>query len=293
MRGFGGATGSKRWNGCWRPSRELARPSKRCPSWITAPGLSATTLTLAAAPDQPPLALLRYTNRQRRAFENLRFVLEEGLAELVAFHFDRAGWAVTRTGDGEEALILAEEIRPDLVLLDWMIEGISGIEVCRRLRRREATANLPIIMLTARGEEEDRIRGLETGADDYMTKPFSPKELLARAGAVLRRVRPAIAAQALSYAGLEMDLAAHRVKRDGSALSVGPTEYRLLRHFLENPSRVFSRQQLLEAVWPHSEEIELRTVDVHVRRLRQALGEPDLVRTVRSAGYALDAEGLA
>ena len=218
---------------------------------------------------------------------------DRALAELVAFHFDRAGYAVTRTGDGEEALILAEEIKPDLVLLDWMIEGISGIEVCRRLRRREATANLPIIMLTARGEEEDRIRGLETGADDYMTKPFSPKELLARAGAVLRRVRPAIAAQALSYAGLEMDLAAHRVKRDGSALSVGPTEYRLLRHFLENPSRVFSRQQLLEAVWPHSEEIELRTVDVHIRRLRMALDEPDIVRTVRSAGYALDAEGVA
>ena len=218
---------------------------------------------------------------------------DRALAELVTFHFDRAGWAVTRTGDGEEALILAEEVRPDLILLDWMIEGVSGIEVCRRLRRREATGNVPIIMLTARGEEEDRIRGLETGADDYMTKPFSPKELLARAGAVLRRVRPAIAAEAVSYAGIEMDLAAHRVRRDGKPLSLGPTEYRLLRHFLEHPGRVFSRQQLLESVWPHSEEIELRTVDVHVRRLRLALGEPDLVRTVRSAGYALDADGVA
>ena len=216
---------------------------------------------------------------------------DRALAELVTFHFDRAGWAVTRTGDGEEALILAEEVRPDLILLDWMIEGVSGIEVCRRLRRREATGNVPIIMLTARGEEEDRIRGLETGADDYMTKPFSPKELLARAGAVLRRVRPAIAAEAVSYAGIEMDLAAHRVRRDGKPLSLGPTEYRLLRHFLEHPGRVFSRQQLLEAVWPHSEEIELRTVDVHVRRLRLALGEPDVIRTVRSAGYALDSEG--
>ena len=218
---------------------------------------------------------------------------DRALADLIGFHFERDGWSVTRTGDGEEALILAEEVSPGLVILDWMIEGISGIEVCRRLRRKPVTARLPIIMLTARGEEADRIRGLETGADDYMTKPFSPKELLARAGAVLRRIRPAIAAEALSYAGLEMDLAAHRVKRDGAPLSVGPTEYRLLRHFLENPSRVFSRQQLLEAVWPHSEEIELRTVDVHVRRLRQALGLPDLVRTVRSAGYALDAEGLA
>ena len=136
---------------------------------------------------------------------------DRALAELVSFHFDRAGYAVTRTGDGEEALILAEEMKPDLVLLDWMIEGISGIEVCRRLRRRQGTANVPIIMLTARGEEDDRIRGLETGADDYMTKPFSPKELVARAGAVLRRVRPALAAEALSYAGLDMDLVAHRV----------------------------------------------------------------------------------
>jgi two-component system phosphate regulon response regulator PhoB len=218
---------------------------------------------------------------------------DRALAELVTFHFDRAGYAVTRTGDGEEALILAEEVRPDLILLDWMIEGISGIEVCRRLRRRTATANVPIIMLTARGEEDDRIRGLDTGADDYLTKPFSPKELVARAAAVLRRVRPALAAETLEYSGLEMDLAAHRVKRDGTSVQLGPTEYRLLRHLLEHPGRVFSRQQLLETVWPHSEDIELRTVDVHIRRLRLALGEPDIVRTVRSAGYALDAEGLA
>ena len=215
------------------------------------------------------------------------------LAELVRFHFDRAGYDVTRTGDGEEALILAEEVRPDLIILDWMIEGISGIEVCRRLRRRQSTANLPIIMLTARGEENDRVRGLETGADDYLTKPFSPKELVARAGAVLRRVRPALAAETLDYGGIEMDLAAHRVRRDGKGIQLGPTEYRLLRHFLENPGRVFSRQQLLETVWPHSEDIELRTVDVHIRRLRLALNEPDIIRTVRSAGYALDAEGVA
>ncbi len=218
---------------------------------------------------------------------------DEALAELVAFHFDRAGYEVTRTGDGEEALILAEEISPDLVLLDWMIEGVSGIEVCRRLRRRDMTANIPIIMLTARGEEEDRIRGLDTGADDYLTKPFSPKELLARASAVLRRSRPALESDSLTYAGIDMDLSAHRVRRDGKSVKLGPTEYRLLRHFLERPGRVLSRQQLLEAVWPHSEEIELRTVDVHIRRLRLALGEPDLFRTVRSAGYSLDAEGIA
>ena len=215
------------------------------------------------------------------------------LADLISFHFERAGYNITRTGDGEEALILADEVKPDLVLLDWMIEGVSGIEVCRRLRRRPATANLPIVMLTARGEEADRIRGLETGADDYVTKPFSPKELVARAGAVLRRVRPALAAETLEYAGLEMDLAGHRVRRSGRPVQLGPTEYRLLRHFLENPGRVFSRQQLLETVWPHSEEIELRTVDVHIRRLRLAIGEPDLIRTVRSAGYALDADDLS
>jgi two-component system phosphate regulon response regulator PhoB len=218
---------------------------------------------------------------------------DRALAELVAFHFEREGFGVTRTGDGEEALILIDEVKPDIVILDWMIEGISGIEVCRRLRRRSSTANVPIVMLTARGEEDDRVRGLQTGADDYVTKPFSPKELVARAGAVLRRVRPALAAETLEYAGVEMDLAAHRVRRDGRAVTLGPTEYRLLRHFLENPGRVFSRQQLLDTVWPHSEDIELRTVDVHVRRLRLGLGDPDIVRTVRSAGYALDSEGVA
>jgi two-component system phosphate regulon response regulator PhoB len=221
---------------------------------------------------------------------------DRAIAELVEFHFARAGYAVTVTPNGEEALILVDEISPDLIILDWMIEGISGIELCRRLRRQPATANLPIIMLTARGEEDDRLRGLETGADDYVTKPFSPKELVVRAAAVLRRVRPALAAETLDYAGLEMDLGAHRVRRDGKALNLGPTEYRLLRHFLEHPGRVFSRQQLLDTVWPHSEEIELRTVDVHIRRLRMALGRDggaDLVRTVRSAGYALDAEGIA
>ncbi len=220
---------------------------------------------------------------------------DRAIADLVKFHFTRAGYTVTSTPSGEEALILVDEIRPDLMVLDWMIEGISGIELCRRLRRKPATANLPIIMLTARGEEDDRLRGLETGADDYVTKPFSPKELVVRAGAVLRRVRPALAAEMLDYAGLEMDLAAHRVRRDGQSISLGPTEYRLLRHFLENPGRVFSRQQLLETVWPHSEDIELRTVDVHIRRLRMALGEhggADLVRTVRSAGYSLDSEAV-
>jgi two-component system phosphate regulon response regulator PhoB len=211
----------------------------------------------------------------------------------VTFHFERAGYGVTRTGDGEEALILVDEIKPDIILLDWMIEGISGIEVCRRLRRRSNSANTPIIILTARGEESDRIRGFETGADDYVTKPFSPRELVARVGAVLRRVRPALAGEQLAYADLEMDVAAHRVRRNGEQVALGPTEFRLLRHFLEHPGRVFSRERLLDAVWSHDPDIDTRTVDVHVRRLRQALNGPDrqdLIRTVRSAGYSLDAE---
>jgi len=218
------------------------------------------------------------------------------IAELVKFHFDREGFTVIRTASGDEALILVDEVKPDLVILDWMIEGISGIEVCRRLRRNPATQNLPILMLTARGEEDDRVRGLQTGADDFVTKPFSPKELIARANALLRRARPTLVADKLSYQGIEMDLVAHRVRRNGRSLALGPTEYRLLRHFLENPQRVFSRQQLLEAVWPHSEEIELRTVDVHVRRLRIALEEGEcsgLIRTVRSEGYSLDADAAA
>jgi len=227
---------------------------------------------------------------------NTRLLLVEddrALADLVTFHFERSGYEVSRTGDGEEALILADEYRPDIILLDWMIEGISGIEVCRRLRRRATSANTPIIMLTARGEESDRIRGFDTGADDYVTKPFSPRELVARVGAVLRRVRPALAGEQLAYADLEMDVAAHRVRRNGEQVTLGPTEFRLLKHFLEHPGRVFSRERLLDAVWSHDPDIDTRTVDVHVRRLRQALNfndHPDLIRTVRSAGYSLDAE---
>jgi two-component system phosphate regulon response regulator PhoB len=216
---------------------------------------------------------------------------DRAIADLLVWHFEKDGFVVTRTGDGDEALILAREAPPDVVILDWMIEGVSGIEVCRRLRRRAETANVPIIMLTARGEEGDRIRGLETGADDYVTKPFSPRELVARVGAVLRRVRPALAGEQLSYADVEMDVASHKVLRAGKAVQLGPTEFRLLRHLLEHPGHVFSRERLLDAVWSHDRDIDLRTVDVHVRRLRKALNQgegTDLIRTVRSAGYALD-----
>jgi len=219
---------------------------------------------------------------------------DRALADLLMWHFDREGYDIVRTADGDEALILAEERTPDLVILDWMIEGVSGIEVCRRLRRRASTAHVPIIMLTARGEESDRIRGLETGADDYVTKPFSPRELIARVGAVLRRMRPALAGEQLSYSDIEMDVQAHRVRRSGKPVQLGPTEFRLLRHFMEHPGRVFSRERLLDAVWPHDPDIDARTVDVHIRRLRKAInegGHSDLIRTVRSAGYSLDSEG--
>jgi two-component system phosphate regulon response regulator PhoB len=218
---------------------------------------------------------------------------DKALADLLVWHFSRENFTVQCTPDGDEALLLARETVPDVVILDWMIEGPSGIEVCRRLRRNSETANVPIIMLTARGEESDRVRGLEIGADDYLTKPFSPRELIARVNAVLRRVRPALAGESLNYADLEMDVAAHKVRRSGKSVPLGPTEFRLLRHFLEHPGRVFSREQLLDNVWAHDTDIELRTVDVHVRRLRKAINEgglPDLVRTVRSAGYALDSD---
>jgi len=218
---------------------------------------------------------------------------DASLVELIRYNLDAAGFDVVQTEDGEEALTLAEEERPDLVLLDWMIANLSGIEVCRRLRRKPATANVPILMLTARADEADRIRGLETGADDYITKPFSPRELIARINAVLRRLRPALAGGSLDYAGISMDLAQMKVSRDGQPIPLGPTEFRLLRHFLEHPARVFSREQLLDSVWGRDVYVEIRTVDVHIRRLRKAINVddtlPDVIRTVRSAGYALDA----
>jgi two-component system phosphate regulon response regulator PhoB len=224
---------------------------------------------------------------------------DTALAELIRWHFEREEFEVRQTGDGEEALILAREQTPDIVLLDWMIENLSGIEVCRQLRKVESTANVPIIMLTARGEEDDRIRGLEIGADDYVTKPFSPRELVARAKAVLRRVRPALAGKTLRFADVEMDTVAHKVKRGSALVALGPTEYRLLKHFLEYPSHVFSRERLLNSVWGHDSDIEIRTVDVHIRRLRKALNESigsavkrDIIRTVRSAGYSLDQDAV-
>ena len=214
---------------------------------------------------------------------------DPALLELLDYRFRNEGYDVRSTSDGDEALILASEDTPDLVILDWMIEGTSGIEVCRRLRRDKSTAHVPIIMLTAREAEEDRIRGLDTGADDYVTKPFSPRELMARVAAVMRRIRPALAGETVEVGDIVLDPVAHKVTRRGQTLQLGPTEYRLLKFFMESPGRVFSRSQLLDGVWGTGSEIELRTVDVHIRRLRKAIempGTKDPVRTVRSAGYA-------
>jgi len=220
---------------------------------------------------------------------------EQALVTLLRYNFEAAGYEVATALDGEEALLAVSERRPDLIVLDWMLPSISGLEVCRQIRRKPETRDVPVIMLTARGEEGDRVRGLDSGADDYVTKPFSPTELVARVRAVLRRSRPSTAEEMLSYAGLAMDLAAHRVTRNGRAIHLGPTEFRLLRHFMEHPGRVFAREQLLDSVWGHDVYVEPRTVDVHIRRLRKAIngeGEADVIRTVRSAGYALDANDI-
>lgn len=217
---------------------------------------------------------------------------DPALSELLEFRFQNEGYDVRCTSDGDDALMLAQEERPDLVILDWMIEGTSGIEVCRRLRRDKETAHVPIIMLTAREAEDDRVRGLETGADDYLTKPFSPRELLARVAAVMRRIRPALAGETVEVGDITLDPVAHKVIRRGQAMQLGPTEYRLLKFFMESPGRVFSRNQLLDGVWGTGSDIELRTVDVHIRRLRKAIAinaVKDPIRTVRSAGYALEA----
>lgn len=216
---------------------------------------------------------------------------EPPLVELLSYNLEKAGFQAQIARDGDEALLAIEERRPDLVLLDWMLPYVSGIEICRRLRRNPETRDLSIILLTARGEEDDRIRGLEAGADDYVVKPFSPSELVARVRAVLRRTRPAFDQDLLTYGDIAMDLTAHRVSRADAPVELGPTEFRLLRFLMEHPGRVFSREQLLDSVWGHDAYIEPRTVDVHIRRLRKAMNLPgtdDLIRTVRSAGYALD-----
>ncbi len=216
---------------------------------------------------------------------------EAALVTMLRYNLEREGFAVCAASDGEEALVQIAERKPDVVLLDWMLPLVSGIEVCRQIRRAPASRTLPIVMLTARGEEGDRIRGLNSGADDYVVKPFSPAELIARLRAVIRRAQPTSAEEVLRFADLAVDLVAHRVSRAGRPIHLGPTEFRLLRFLMQHPGRVFSREQLLDQVWGHDVYVEARTVDVHIRRLRKAInvgGALDLVRTVRSAGYALD-----
>lgn len=216
---------------------------------------------------------------------------EDALATLLQYNLEKEGYAVTVASDGEEALMLAEESTPDLVLVDWMLPKVSGIEVCRRLRARQETANVPLIMLTAKGEETDRVRGLDTGADDYIVKPFSMTELFARIRAVLRRIRPGLAEDVVKCGDILIDRVAHRVKRSEHEIHLGPTEFRLLDYLMQHPGRVFSREQLLDAVWGADVYVEARTVDVHVGRLRKALNkhaDHDPIRTVRSAGYSFD-----
>lgn len=216
---------------------------------------------------------------------------EEALSALLEYNLAHEGFDVSVVADGDEAALRIEEDRPDLVVLDWMLPGISGIEICRRIRARAELRDMPVIMLTARGEEADRIRGLDTGADDYLTKPFSIPELTARVRALLRRARPTISSEVATFGDLILDRETRRVRRSSREVHLGPTEFRLLDCLLQRPGRVYSREQLLDLVWGRDVYVEARTVDVHIGRLRKALnrrGERDPIRTVRAAGYALD-----
>ncbi|MDI9846894.1 phosphate regulon transcriptional regulator PhoB [Rhodoblastus sp. 17X3] len=216
---------------------------------------------------------------------------EAALALMLSYNLEAEGYVVERVERGDEAELRLEETAPDMVILDWMLPGVSGLEICRRLRAREATRTLPVIMLTARGEEGERVRGLSVGADDYVVKPFSVPELMARVRALLRRARPERVAVKLTAGALELDRETRRVRRGGRDVHLGPTEFRLLEYLMEKPGRVFARSQLLDSVWGMSAEIDERTVDVHIGRLRKALaagGEDDPIRTVRGSGYSFD-----
>ena len=218
---------------------------------------------------------------------------EAALATMLRYNLEKQGYRVEEAADGQEALMRISETQPDLVLLDWMLPAMSGLEVCRQIRRRSATRDLPVIMVTARTEDQDAVRGLNTGADDYIAKPFSMEALLARMRALLRRSNALPAKGQLVFHDITLDLAAHRVQRNGRAVHLGPTEFRLLEFFMQHPRRVFSREELLDGVWGPDIHVEPRTVDVHIRRLRKAINgaaELDVVRTVRAAGYALDTE---
>jgi two-component system phosphate regulon response regulator PhoB len=221
---------------------------------------------------------------------------EDALATLLEYNFQKEGYEVGVASDGDEALVMAAERTPDLILMDWMMPKLSGVEACRRLRRKSETRTTPIIMLTARGDETDRITGLDYGADDYVVKPFSTPELLARVRALLRRSQPGLLDDVIRQGDIEIDIKAFRVRRNENEIHLGPTEFRLLDHFMRHPARVFSREQLLDAVWGRDVYVEARTVDVHIGRLRKALkkaGGGDPIRTVRSAGYAFEVKPKA
>lgn len=220
---------------------------------------------------------------------------EASLATMLRYNLEKQGFRVEEAVDGQEAMARISESQPDIMLLDWMLPVMSGIEVCRQIRRRPATRDLPIIIVTARTEDQDAVRGLNTGADDYITKPFSMEALLARMRALLRRTGAGPVRGEVTFHDIVMDLAAHRVSRNGRSVHLGPTEYRLLEFLMQHPRRVFSREELLNAVWGRDIHVEPRTVDVHIRRLRKSINgddELDVVRTVRAAGYALDTEQI-
>ena len=220
---------------------------------------------------------------------------EAALATMLRYNLEKQGFRVEEAVDGQEALTRISEAAPDIVLLDWMLPVMSGIEVCRQIRRRPATRDLPVIMVTARTEDQDAVRGLNTGADDYITKPFNMDALLARMRALLRRAGAVPVRGQHVFHDITMDLTAHRVHRNGRAIHLGPTEFRLLEFLMQHPRRVFSREELLNSVWGPDIHVEPRTVDVHIRRLRKSIngeGELDVVRTVRAAGYALDTEQI-
>ncbi len=236
-------------------------------------------------------ATLSRTPAQGRAPRVLVVEDEQALGLLLAYNLESEGYAVERVERGDEAELRIAESEPDLVILDWMLPGVSGLEICRRLRARDETRALPVIMLTARGEETERVRGLSVGADDYVVKPFSVPELMARVRSLLRRTKPERVAARLAAGDIDLDRETRRVRRAGRDVHLGPTEFRLLEYLLEKPGRVFSRAQLLDSVWGLSAEIDERTVDVHVGRLRKALvrgRERDPIRTVRGAGYSFD-----
>ncbi|MFN7038032.1 MAG: phosphate regulon transcriptional regulator PhoB [Alphaproteobacteria bacterium] len=220
---------------------------------------------------------------------------EEPIRTMLAYSLERHGFTTKQAVNGDEALKMVKEIKPDIIILDWMLPGLSGIEVCTILRTKHETKNIPIIMLTAKGEEFDKVKGLDSGVDDYIVKPFSPNELVARIKAIFRRTRPMFTTKILEYKGLKIDLASYKVTRNGKEVHLGPTEFKILQCLMEYPKRILSREYIMSYVWGYDSQVETRTIDVHINRLRSALKDPNedlhFIKTIRSAGYSLDGPG--